>query len=431
MNETILKSVFIGANQQLQKMCPEKNLKNNLLYKNKSRVSVKTRKTSVAYLRIVASVLFFISILTGCGNAPMLEQTAIFTSGTDGYHTYRIPALVITSQGSILAFCEGRKNTGGDAGDIDLLLKRSEDGGRSWSEQQIIWDDGGNVCGNPSPVVDEETGTIWLLMTWNHGADHEEDIINKRSKDTRRVFVTSSQDDGKSWAEPQDITPSTKNPDWGWYATGPGHGIQLKDGPHKGRLIIPCDHSYNDPENAVIDNIYGYGSHIIYSDDRGANWQLGGVIRPKANECQVVELADGNGTLLMNMRSYFGRHLRTQSISKDGGLTWTAPVDVAELVEPVCQASIVRFTVTEQDGRNRLLFANPANKTREKLTIKMSSDEGKTWPDKRLLYAGPAAYSDLAVSTDKTVYCLYERGTENPYEEITFAKFNLEWLTEL
>ena len=266
-----------------------------------------------------------------------MEQITLFTSGSNGYHTYRIPAIVVTAQGSILAFCEGRKNDQGDSGDIDLLVKRSEDGGRTWSEPLIVWNDGDNVCGNPSPVVDEETGVIWLLMTWNLEQDHEEDIINKRGKDTRRIFVSSSKDDGKNWAEPIDITRDTKDPTWGWYATGPGHGIQLKDGPHKGRLVIPCDHSYDDPvEGATIDGAYEYGSHIIYSDDHGITWNLGGVIRPKVNECQVVELADGNGTLMMDMRSYFGRHLRTQSISNDGGMNWTEPADVDELIESVC-----------------------------------------------------------------------------------------------
>lgn len=381
-------------------------------------------------MRTIAPILFSMTILVGCASEPMLEQTAIFTSGIGGYHTYRIPALVITPQGAILAFCEGRKNKQGDTGDIDLLMKRSEDGGVTWSEQQIVWDDGNNVCGNPSPVVDEETGVIWLLMTGNSSEDHEEDIIHKRGQDTRRVFVSSSQDDGKTWAEPTDITASVKDPSWGWYATGPGHAIQLKNGPHKGRLVIPCDHSYDDTTNAVINNLYGYGSHTIFSDDHGKTWQIGGVIRPKANECQVVELADGNGTLLMNMRSYFGHNRRTHASSSDGGLTWTPPTDVDDLVEPVCQASIIRYSTDRDGDKNRLLFSNPAKESRERLTIKMSIDEGKTWPVFKALYAGPAAYSDLAVSPDKAIYCLYERGIEHPYEEITFAKFDLEWLTE-
>ena len=132
----------------------------------------------------------------------------------------------------------------------------------------------------------------------------------------------------------------------------------------------------------------------------------------------------------MNMRSYFGHNRRTHASSSDGGLTWTPPTDVDDLVEPVCQASIIRYSTDRDGDKNRLLFSNPAKESRERLTIKMSIDEGKTWPVFKALYAGPAAYSDLAVSPDKAIYCLYERGIEHPYEEITFAKFDLEWLTE-
>jgi sialidase-1 len=384
----------------------------------------------VIKIMILVGILLIMLFTIGCGSKPSFEQTDIFTSGTDGYHTYRIPALVVTSRGTILAFCEGRKNQRGDSGEIDLLLKRSTDGGQTWSEQQVVWDDRINVCGNPCPVVDMATGKIWLLITWNLGEDHEREIIRKESKDTRRIFVSSSQDDGISWAEPIEITKTTKDLNWGWYATGPGHGIQIKDGPHKGRLVVPCDHSYDEPEGSIADGPFEYGSHIIYSDDHGSTWKRGGVINPKVNECEVVELADKKGTMLINMRSYFGRHLRTQAISRDGGMSWSDPEDVADLIEPVCQASIIRFTEQGLHDKNRLFFCNPASENREKLTIKMSYDEGKTWPVERLLNAGPSAYSDLAVSQDMDVYCLYECGKDNPYQTISFAKFNLEWLMD-
>ena len=374
-------------------------------------------------ITIYASILF----LTGCAEKTAPRQTALYTSGKDGYHTYRIPAIVVTTQGTILAFCEGRKGGRGDSGDIDLLIKRSEDGGETWSEQQVIWDDGKNVCGNPCPVVDEETGTIWLLSTWNDGDDHEGDIISKQAADTRRVFVLSSDDDGMSWSDPVEMSDTTKDPDWGWYATGPGHAIQLKHGPNKGRLVIPCDHSYDDPEGNVRNGPYEYGSHIIYSDDHGATWKLGGVARPKVNECTVVELADGKGTLLLNMRSYYGRHRRTHAISVDGGMHWSTPVDVPDLIEPVCQASILRFENGGPDGEDCIIFSNPASEKREKLTIKMSLDEGITWPISRVLNEGPSAYSDLAISSDNRICCLYERGRENPYETITFTCFDSNW----
>lgn len=355
-------------------------------------------------------------------------EKVLFASNTKGYHTYRIPSIIATSKGTVLAFAEGRKENSSDTGDIDLLLKRSLDGGKTWEEQQVVWDDGGHVCGNPTPVVDEETGTIWLLMTWNRGDDHEGDIIKKTGKDTRRVYVSSSSDEGKTWTQPKDITATTKNPSWGWYATGPGIGIQIKNGPYKGRLVIPSDHSYDDPEGELRGGPFEYGSHIIYSDDHGQTWQLGGTIRPKANECQVVELADGKGSLLMDMRSYFGRNIRTQASSSDGGKTWTAPQDTEDLIEPVCQASLIRYSWPKEGNKSRILFANPASTKRENMTVKLSEDEGQSWPITKTLYEGPSAYSSLAVLPNGEILCLYENGEANPYEKITLARFPLNWL---
>src|SRR5690606_27875764 len=203
-----------------------------------------------------------------------VDSMALFISGTDGYDTYRIPAMVTTNEGTLLAFCEGRKEGRGDAGYIDIVLKRSTDNGKTWSEQMVLWDDEDNTCGNPCPVVDEETGEIHLLLTHNLGSDHESDIIHKTSESTRTVWVMKSSDDGKIWTDPQDITSTTKKKEWGWYATGPGNGIQIKHGPRKGRLVIPCDHSYDDPEGNVRNGPYEYGSHAIYSDDHGKTWQL-------------------------------------------------------------------------------------------------------------------------------------------------------------
>ena len=207
------------------------------------------------------------------------RQSALFTSGEGGYNTYRIPAIIATARGSLLAFCEGRKHGGGDSGNIDLLVKRSTDPGPTWGEQRVVWDDGVNTCGNPCPVLDRETGIVWLLMTWNNGADTEDEIIAQTGKDTRRVFVTCSRNDGVTWAEPRDITSRVKSPDWTWYATGPGAGIQIERGSHRGRLLIPCDHIEAAAQR-------GY-SHVIYSDDHGETWQLGGrTPQPQVDECK-------------------------------------------------------------------------------------------------------------------------------------------------
>lgn len=357
-----------------------------------------------------------------------VDKMDLFVQDSDGYHSYRIPSLIVTQKGNLLAFAEGRKNGVGDTGNIDMLLKRSEDGGKTWSEPIVVWDDGDNVCGNPSPVVDETTGTIWLLMTWNRGDDHEGGIIQKTSKDSRRVFVTSSKDEGKTWDEPKEITDSTKDPSWGWYATGPGIGIQIQNGPHKGRMVIPCDHSYDDPEGKLRGGPFEFGSHTIYSDDNGTSWHLDGVIRPKVNECQVVEIADGKGTLLMDLRSYFNRNRRTHSISYDGGKTWSPPKDAPELVEPVCQASIIRYSWPDQNTKSKILFSNPASTKRENLTIKLSLDEGKSWPVQKTLHAGPSAYSSLAVLPNGEILCFYEGGRDNPYEKMILARFKLDWL---
>ena len=350
-------------------------------------------------------------------------KTTVWKSGEGDYHTYRIPSVIRTMNGTLLAFCEGRKSGRGDAGNIDLLLKRSSDGGRTWSDDIVLWDDGGNTCGNPCPVVDETTGTIWLLLTHNLGHDHESDIIKKKAESTRTVWVSHSSDDGSTWATPSEITKSTKEPGWGWYATGPGVGIQIKHGPHKGRLVIPCDHSYDDPNGKLQGGGFEFGAHSIHSDDHGKTWQLGGTIRPKANECQVVERDDAAGGLLMNMRSYFGRQRRTHSVSSDGGTTWSSPVDAPQLVEPVCQGSILRLTWEKDGSPGVLLFSNPASeKSRVNMTVRASFDDGSSWPVARVLNTGPAAYSCLVGLPDNAFGCLYETGEKNAYESIVFHR---------
>jgi len=377
-------------------------------------------------------LLFGCGWLAGDNAAPgltELERCNVFVRGQDGYHTYRIPSLLTTRRGTLLAFCEGRKQSASDTGDIDLLLKRSSDSGKTWSRQQVIWDDGPNTCGNPCPVIDEKTGVIWLLLTHNLGNDNERNIKLRKAHGTRTVWVTRSKDDGKTWAQPVEITRDTKDASWGWYATGPGVGIQIRHGLHKGRLIIPCDHSYDDPQGNLRGMPVEYGAHVIYSDDHGRSWKTGGVIRPKVNECQVVELADGHGTLLLDMRAYFGRSRRVQSTSNDGGLTWTPPHDQPELVEPVCQASMIRYSWPSRHEPGKFLFSNPADeKSRRALTIRLSLDDGNSWPHARVVHEKAAAYSCLARLKEGSIGCLYECGETNAYEQITFARFSPDWL---
>lgn len=352
--------------------------------------------------------LFLVALATPARSAEP-SRVPVFVSGQDGYHTYRIPAVVVTPKDTVLAFCEGRKGGRGDAGDIDLVLKRSTDGGKTWSKTQVVWEDG-NTCGNPCPVVDVRTGTVWLLMTHNLRTDTEAKIVAGTGTGSRTVWVTRSDDDGRTWAKPVEITKDVKRPGWTWYATGPGVGIQLKSG----RLLIPCD-SKSDGGKVLE-------SHVILSDDGGRSWKLGGVVGPGCNESQAVELSDGS--VMLNMRSDRANNRRLVALSKDGGETFSKPVENRELIEPVCQASILRLP-GEGGG---VLFSNPASTKRERMTVRLSRDDGKSWPHARVLHAGPAAYSCLAVLPGGAVGCLYECGEKNPYETITFAVFSREWL---
>jgi sialidase-1 len=370
-------------------------------------------------MRLLITTSACLSLVLASALAAEPDQRPVFEAGQDGYHTYRIPSVIVSPKGTLLAFCEGRKTGRGDAGDIDLVLKRSFDGGRTWRAMQLVWDDADNTCGNPCPVVDQSSGTIWLLLTHNLGADKEAQIVDGTSRGSRTVWISQSTDDGATWAKPVEITRHVKQADWTWYATGPGIGIQLARGRHAGRLVIPCDNK--------VAGTKGRQSHVIYSDDHGTTWKLGGVVGPNCNECQAVELTDGR--LMLNMRSYQANHRRLVATSRDGGLTFTAPKEDRALIEPVCQASIIAYVAKgEGDRKNYLLFSNPASTKREKLTIRASRDDGQTWPLHRVLHAGPAAYSCLSVLPDGAIGCLYEHGEKSAYEAIMFAQFPLAWL---
>lgn len=337
-------------------------------------------------------------------SAETLVQTDLFVSGTGGYHTYRIPSLIRTRKGTLLAFCEGRRNARGDTGDIDIVLRRSTDRGRTWSGPVTTHEMGSDTIGNPCPVVERKSGAIHLLLTSNPGHMTQKQIDDQSLPGTRQVWHSQSSDDGITWSKAVEITAAVKQPNWTWYATGPGVGIQLRSG----RLVVPCDHT--------VAGTKADFSHAIYSDDQGRTWKLGSPSGEGVNECQVVELRDGS--LLMNMRSNHGRHRRAVSRSRDGGISWSGFGFDEALIEPVCQASLI-------EAGGVLLFSNPASTQRENMTIRASRDDGKTWPVRLVLQKGPSAYSCLAPVSRSHFGCLYERGEQSPYERITLALFRL------
>jgi sialidase-1 len=348
-----------------------------------------------------------------------IETQVLFRKAIDGYNNIRIPAICVTKAGTLLAFAEGRE--AGDKGDIDLILRRSEDGGKTWGGIEVIWDDKDNTCGNPCPVVDLDTGTIWLFLTWNLGSDSETAIMTGASEHPRSPWVTYSEDDGKTWANPKKL-PHLRKKEWTWYATGPGNGVQLSRGQYNGRLVIPANHA--DRVTAKRDS-KTYRSHIIYSDDHGMSWQLGAIQEPLTNESTVVELADGS--VMQNMRSYHGKGNRAVALSKDGGASF-APLYLDNgLQSPVCQANIQRYSWPEE-SRSRILFSSPTGEKREGITVRLSYDEGETWPVSKMIHEGPGAYSNMVGLPNGNVGLLVEIGESSPYETISFIMFDINWL---
>jgi sialidase-1 len=342
-------------------------------------------------------------------------ESDLFVSGEDGYNTYRIPALLVTPDGSVLAFCEGRVDSPDDWGDIDVVMKKSTDGGKTFGDLRLVADYGGDTIGNPCPVVDESTGTILLCLTSNLAGDNIIETLEGTGEGTREVWVTESTDNGETWTELENITDLVKEPEWTWYATGPGHGIQLASG----RLVIPCDHG------ETMGTTHHLYAHVLCSDDGGETWQISNSLEAGTEECEAAELDDGS--LLLTVRNYHDIGEASFSRSYDQGLMWTTPVEYNDALfetEPDgCQSSLISYDDT-------LIFSGPASLKREKMTVCVSSDNGETWPVQRLLYEGPSAYSNLCMLSGGDIFCLYENGRYNPYDKITLARFSLQWLEQ-
>jgi sialidase-1 len=363
------------------------------------------------------SILFFLgSICCLAVTVNGQDLTYLYKAGEDGYSCFRIPSIITTTKGTVLAFAEARRNNCGDAGDIDLVVKRSADGGKTWSALQMVWNDSTNTCGNPAPIVDQHTGKIILLTTWNLGTDHEKDIINKTSKDTRRIFILSSGDDGLSWSGATDITAGLKDSSWTWYATGPGRGLQISRGKYKGRLVVSTNHITGDTRQNYC--------QAIYSDDGGVHWTAGNNTRQDSvNESTIAELS--NGRLMMNMRNASKKRARQVAISKNGSASWSDIKTDTTLIEPVCEGNLLQYKYPGK--KEALLFCNPAStSSRTQMTIRVSYNDGNSWAAKKLLYAGPSAYSCLTVLPNGGIGCFYEAGIQKAYEGIVFREISID-----
>ena len=365
----------------------------------------------------------------------------MFRGKHQGYFCYRNPSLVVANNGTILAFCEARKNDCHDWDDIDIVMRRSHDNGQTWTAQEVVVDDGTKTCGNACPVVDRETGVIWMPFC----------------KVNQQIFVMHSRDEGATWSEPVEITNDVKDPSFDYVGSGPGHAIQLRSG----RLLVPCwaDLSAG-PEGPVkwrpdLDTGVGAAtggkfdlsecSWVFYSDDHGATWQPGGKLdMDTTEECCLVETIDDS--VYMNMRWFKTTFRRGYARSRDGGETWSKVQFDESLFDPRCEASLVRFTDNKQFHKTRVLFCNPAGppgrdrtKKRSHVTVRISYDECQTWTAGKVIDEGPSGYSDLAIASDRTILCIYNvrpqpRATGKTHWEdgssIALARFNLEWLSD-
>ncbi|MCW8101841.1 exo-alpha-sialidase [Streptomyces tauricus] len=364
------------------------------------------------------------------GKAAAFEQQVLFKASQDpGYACFRIPAVVKTTKGTLLAFAEGRVNDCSDAGDIDLVLKRSTDGGRTWGPLQIINEGAGDTHGNPAPMVDRRTGRIVLAETYNTGRT---DGGNCAVPCDRTPHMQHSDDDGLTWSEPRDLSDEILPAHWNsWYATGPVHGIQLSRGKHAGRLVFAVNTETWDGSQVTANH-----AALIVSDDGGDHWRIGatdswpiaqdGTFRQKPSEMTVTERADG--TILVSGREQDGTDLghRTQAFSTDGGDSFTSHFKaLPDLYTPQVQGSTLRLG-------NRILLACPADPDRRRtMMIRSSYDSGRTWDSVdrgTVVTTDWSGYSDLVGIGTGTAGLLYEGGAVDARDEIRFARFTEDWL---
>jgi len=361
------------------------------------------------------------------------QEVAVFTSGTEAHKSYRIPAIIALKNKEILAFAEGRVNNSGDFGDINIVMKRSADKGKTWSPVKVLVNYASLQAGNPAPVVDmldaeHPQGVVYLF--YNTGNNHEGEV--RKGNGLREVWYIKSTDQGKSWSDAVNITlqahrpfQPTANPayqfkeDWRTYANTPGHAFQFQHGVYKGRIFVAANHTAGDPQPQYRD----CNAHGFYSDDHGKTFKLStNVDIPGSNETMAAELSDGR--MMMSIRNQRGDiKQRILAYSSNGGASWDTAYFDAALPDPVCQGSII--TLGYKKGKAIIASCNAADeKKRDNLTLRISYDEGKTWKKSIVVDKSAdenkrdwAAYSDLVILDKKTIGVFYER---NGYAEIVF-----------
>ncbi|MFF0264163.1 exo-alpha-sialidase [Kribbella sp. NPDC004536] len=348
-----------------------------------------------------------------------VTTTVLFNKGDAGYGCYRIPAIVKTTTGALLAFAEARRSWCADSQEIDLVVRRSDDDGRTWSATQTVLSgtdaDPNAVAtrGNPAPIVDYETGRIVLLSTMDPGTTSR----------PRTPYVQVSDDDGRTWSTAKNIGDQIDDPAWGWYATGPVHGIQLTRGAHAGRLVAGTNYDNGAGQNA---------GQLVYSDDHGVTWHKGATdLRSDATpqEISVVEKVDGGVYAAARNNAGTSGASRMGAVSNDGGETFAAPfATISGLTTPVVQGSLQRLRAIDQGAKyNRILFAAPADPDRRRyMTIRSSFDEGRTWQsvdEGTRITSDWSGYSDMAILDTGEIGLLYEGGTVDARDQIRFARF--------
>jgi len=349
--------------------------------------------------------------------ASPFEQTDVFLSGRDGYFAYRIPAIELAPNGALLAFAEGRKHNLHDPGfekqEIDLVMKRSTNAGRTWSALRVI-EDAEDQCSaaNPATVVDRATGHVWLFYL--RGKPGRNTYTARPGTDDIRILARHSADNGDTWSEPVDLTTETRDmadKKWRTSVVGPGGGICTRDG----RMAM------------AVWKFEPWGVFTLASDDHGRRWNRGALVPGvSGDECQLVELADGRW--MMDIRQQRGTN-RWRVVSGDRGKTWSQPQPGEAVSRVAC--AIERYTLRSPGhDRDRLLWTGPKGPERSNLVVRVSYDEGASFPHERLIWEGPAAYSDLTILPGQTAGVLWERGTNANYQFITFTRFDREWLRE-